>query len=51
MITTIGPALVIAIYLFTAAAFTREGRGGLALTYFAYALANVGLIWADWSSK
>lgn len=45
--TIIGPALCGVIYTLTALAFLREGRGGWTLCYFAYALANVGLIWAS----
>jgi hypothetical protein len=35
------------VYLVVAAVHASGGRPGLALTFFAYALANVGLIWAE----
>lgn len=40
-------ALCFALYLLQALAFWRVGLRGLALTHFAYALGNVGLI-AAW---
>lgn len=45
--STIGPAICGVIYFLTAFAFARESRPGWALAYFAYGLANVGLIWAS----
>lgn len=45
--TWIGPAVCGIIYFLTAAAFGYEQRWGWSLTYFAYGLANVGLIWAS----
>lgn len=42
-----GPAICGAIYFLTAAAFAYDFRWGWALAYFAYGLANVGLIWAS----
>ena len=36
---------VTAIYCLTALSESQQGRPGLALTFAAYALANVGLIW------
>ena len=47
MTTTVGPAICGVVYLLTAVAFARDGRAGWALAYFAYAMANVGLIWAS----
>jgi hypothetical protein len=47
MSTILGPALCGLIYALTALAFAREGRAGWSLTYFAYSLANIGLIWAS----
>jgi hypothetical protein len=35
------------IYAVTALAFLYDKRGPWALAYFAYALANVGLVWAS----
>jgi len=43
----LGPTICGLVYLVTSAAFLREGRSGWSLAYFAYALANVGLIWAS----
>jgi len=51
MISIGGPTICGLIYLVTALAFAREGRGGWALAYFAYGLANAGLIWASVSEK
>ena len=47
MSTIVGPAVCGLIYFLTSMAFAREGRAGWALAYFAYSLANVGLIWAS----
>ena len=46
-LTIIGPALCGLIYAITAIAFMTERRGPWALVYWAYALANVGMIWAS----
>lgn len=45
--TIIGPAFCGLVYFATSAAFYLEGRSGWGLAYFAYGLANVGLIWAS----
>lgn len=42
-----GPTIALIVYLLTAAAFLSKRQYPFALTYFAYALANVGLIWAS----
>jgi len=41
-----GPSVVTVIYVLTAIGFTQKRQYAFALTYFAYALANIGLIWA-----
>jgi len=46
-LTIILPGLCGACYAITALAFAYEKRPGWALCYFAYALANVGLVWAS----
>lgn len=46
-LTIIGPAVCGIIYAITAVAFAEDKRLPWALAYFAYALANVGLIWAS----
>jgi len=51
MLTTVGPAVCGAIYFLTAIAFAREARPGWAVAYFAYGLANVGLIWASLTER
>jgi hypothetical protein len=38
--------IVAVIYLFTAVAFAFERNLGMAVAFFAYALANIGLIMA-----
>lgn len=38
--------LCMLLYMVQAAAFWRIGQRGLALAHLAYALANVGLVWA-----
>ena len=45
------PAITGVLYLLTALAFCAKRQPAWALTYFAYALANVGLIWASLLSK
>lgn len=42
-----GPALCGVVYFITGAAFAVQRRPGWALCYFAYGLANVGLVWAS----
>lgn len=49
--TLVGPAICGVIYFITAAAFGYQARWGWALAYFAYGLANVGLIWASLVEK
>ena len=44
------PGIVMVLYLLTAIAFLLKKEGPWALTYFAYALANIGLIWASFST-
>ena len=44
------PAITGILYLFTSIAFLTKKEWSWALTYFAYALANVGLIWASLST-
>lgn len=46
-LTFVLPAVVGVLYLGTSAAFLAQRRPAWALTYFAYALANVGIIWAS----
>jgi hypothetical protein len=41
------PAITGCLYLATSIAFLAKKKPDWALTYFAYALANVGLIWAS----
>lgn len=41
------PVVCGVLYAVTAVAFAYERRPGWALCYFAYALANVGLVWAS----
>lgn len=41
------PSIVFVLYLGTTMAFLSKKEYAWALTYFAYALANVGLIWAS----
>jgi hypothetical protein len=41
------PGITGGLYLITALAFLARRQPAWALTYFAYALANVGLIWAS----
>jgi hypothetical protein len=41
-----GPTIALIVYLATAVAFGCKKNYAFTLTYFAYALANVGLIWA-----
>lgn len=36
----------LACYAVASALYLRQGQPGLALTYAAYSVANVGLIWA-----
>jgi len=47
MITTLLPSITGILYLITAIAFACKHQGGFALTYLAYAIANVGLVWAS----
>lgn len=47
MLTTLLPGITGVLYFITAVAFLFQNRAGFALTYFAYALANIGLIWAS----
>jgi heme O synthase-like polyprenyltransferase len=47
----IGPSICGFVYLVTALAFFLDKRPSWALTYFAYALANIGLIWASLVEK
>jgi hypothetical protein len=46
-LTYVLPAVTGLLYLGTSAAFLVKKKPEWALTYFAYALANVGLIWAS----
>lgn len=39
-------AAVAVVYLTVCTGYALQGQPGLALAYFAYALGNVGLIWA-----
>lgn len=41
------PGITLILYFFTGCAFVCKRDPGWALAYFAYALANVGLIWAS----
>lgn len=41
------PLVVFILYLATTVAFIYKREYPWALTYFAYALANVGLVWAS----
>ena len=41
------PGIVLVLYLLTSLAFLFKKQPAWALTYFAYSLANVGLIWAS----
>jgi hypothetical protein len=41
------PAVVTVLYLVTAIAFLRKGNLPWALTWGAYSMANIGLIWAS----
>lgn len=45
------PGITMLLYFATAVAFCAKRQPAWALTYFAYALANVGLIWASLLSK
>lgn len=45
-VTEWAPALAGLLYLAGAVGYAAQGQRGLALTYTAYAIANVGLIWA-----
>jgi len=45
------PGITMCLYFFTACAFVAKRQPSWALTYFAYALANVGLIWASLVTK
>ena len=45
------PGIVMVLYLLTCLAFCLKRQPAWALTYFAYALANVGLIWASFGVK
>jgi hypothetical protein len=39
-------SLVTVIYAAVSLTYLWDGRHGLSLTFFAYALANVGLLWS-----
>jgi hypothetical protein len=41
------PSVVLLLYLATAVAFLVKKQPSWALVYFAYSLANIGLIWAS----
>jgi hypothetical protein len=41
------PSVVMLLYIATAVAFLVKKQPSWALVYFAYSLANVGLIWAS----
>lgn len=45
------PAVTMVLYFVTSGAFLWSKRYDWALVYFAYALANVGLIWAALSNR
>ena len=40
------PAAVGVVHLVTAIGYYKAGQPGIALAYFAYGLANAGMIWA-----
>jgi hypothetical protein len=50
-LTVLGPAICGLVYLVTALAFCYQTRWGWAVAYFAYALANLGLIWASLTER
>jgi len=41
------PGLTMVLYFLTGCAFLSKKEPGWALAYFAYATANIGLIWAS----
>jgi hypothetical protein len=45
------PAITMLLYFLTGCAFVVKKQPAWALTYFAYATANVGLIWASLITK
>lgn len=45
------PGITMVLYFLTAVAFCAKRQPAWALTYFAYALANIGLIWASLLTK
>ena len=45
------PGITMCLYLLTACVFVSKRQPAWALTYFAYALANIGLIWASLVTK
>lgn len=44
-------AWIAVVYLVVAASHVSGGRYGLSLTFVAYALANVGIVWAERSGS
>jgi hypothetical protein len=45
------PGITMCLYFLTGCAFLAKHQPSWALTYFAYSLANVGLIWASLLTK
>jgi len=45
------PGITMVLYFLTGCAFAYKRQPGWALAYFAYATANVGLIWASLNTK
>jgi len=51
LLSVIGPSICGVVYFATSTAFLFDRRYGWSLAYFAYALANVGLVWASMVEK
>lgn len=45
------PGITMLLYFATGVAFCAKKQPAWALTYFAYAVANIGLIWASLLTK
>ena len=45
--TTILPAVVMFLYFLTGLYHARDGRWDWVITWWGYALANIGLIWSS----
>jgi hypothetical protein len=45
------PGITMVLYFLTGLAFCAKKQPAWALTYFAYATANIGLIWASLLTK